>query len=90
LVMQFSICMTKRATQPDHSLLSRSFQPEWTRFQVIQACRLLLYSKLTILFGNWWNKYDRTIVDQELRDPVSILCKSLNVQNLRDFDLINK
>ena len=36
------------------------------------------------------NKYDRTIVDQELRDPVSILCKSLNVQNLRDFDLINK
>ena len=28
LVMQFSICMTKRATQPDHSLLSRSFQPE--------------------------------------------------------------
>jgi glucose dehydrogenase len=28
LVMQFSICMTKRATQPDHSLLARSFQPE--------------------------------------------------------------
>jgi hypothetical protein len=24
LVMQFSICMTKRATQPDHSLLARS------------------------------------------------------------------
>ena len=35
-----------------------------------------------------YNKYDRTVVDQELRDPVSIL--SLNVQNLRDFDLINK
>ena len=39
-----------------------------------------------------FNKYDRIMVVQELRDSVSILCKSvnLNVENLRDFDLINK
>jgi hypothetical protein len=53
----FRFGMTKQATQPDHSLLARSFQPEWTRLQVIQACRLLLYSKLTILFGNWWQNH---------------------------------
>ena len=39
-----------------------------------------------------FNKYDRIMVVQELRDSVSILCKSvnLNVENLREFDLINK